>query len=213
MKKIKQIMDSPDENNTAVIRVARLANAIAFAERAYLDGLRDPKHVRARQTKHAMFLLGGYLYEAIHLVDQLADRYGRLQCFGRLMYFSALSRKAREIVAEFNFNPAFSLDWGGGTTKQQVGEDPIDVLDMQRQCHRCEQGHVFFPNVYKLDFDWLAKATEKTVSKADLSDTIKHDFPQLVQAYLQGAVEFVNIMTRTAMSVRAEGDEPIPEDV
>ena len=57
----------------ATLRVARLVNALTFCELIY--NTRQPHlegNYRRLLRAHSVWLLGGYLYEALHLVDDLS---------------------------------------------------------------------------------------------------------------------------------------------
>lgn len=179
-----------NEDLSAVVRVARVANALSFADRATITG-QLPQHIAQRQQQQATFVIGGYLYDAIHLADELAETYAPMICFEGLLAFVMNAKKYRNIVAEFNFNPAFTLDWSGGVTREAVEEHYIDLESIEANCHRRELGHVYFPAIHSLDQTILAEKLAKEITEEGLVDFVREVMPLLTFLFVDGAVEFV----------------------
>ena len=75
----------------ATLRVARLVNALTFCELAKQCRHEDAGYTLF-QKKYVTFLTGGYLYEAVHLVDDLSQNFGTSYHFRELMRFAASMR-------------------------------------------------------------------------------------------------------------------------
>ena len=64
-------------DESALVRTARLANAVAFANYIISTAKNAPAEtVRRRQIYQATFMLGGLMFEVTKLLDELAPIYG-----------------------------------------------------------------------------------------------------------------------------------------
>lgn len=166
-----------------------MINALTFAlqSHAVTQHLED-KPRKALQGVHAVWLLGGYLYEAIHLVDDLSTRYGRESRFKRLDQFARNIRPYRELLAEFNLSPGFSMDWGGETTRKQIALLPNSTL--YHQPETVDDG-LIYPGIFRLDIQYLEEVTSDHATEDELEDLIRHGVQTYAQQFIEAGIEFI----------------------
>ncbi|MDI1240460.1 MAG: hypothetical protein PSX80_00900 [bacterium] len=177
------------EETTAKSRVARMVNALTFALQNFesCDRFRDESR-RALQGIHSVWLLGGYLYEAVHLVDDLSTQFGREARFKRLDQFSRNSRPYRELFAEFNLNPAFNMDWGGDTTRKAIASLGNSTLYHTPQA--LDEGAVY-PGIFTLDIHYLQDKADTLVTEEELNGLIRHGLATYAHMFIEAGIEFI----------------------
>jgi hypothetical protein len=182
---------SRHEEATSVMRVARMANALSFANEIYKSakGVTDAKR-RTLLQLHATWLMGGYLYQAVHLVDDLSTQYGRSARFRGLMRFAEEINGFREVFAEFNLSPAFSMDWGGDGTRQTIASLELDFPGVVRNEFDASDPGCFFANVHRVDSFHLQDKLAKFISEEDLPGLIL-SFPETILQFVSAAKQFI----------------------
>jgi len=166
-----------------------MVNALTFALQSHeLGRLFDNKVRQALQGVHSVWLLGGYLYEAIHLVDDLSTQYGRETRFRRLDLFSRNIRPYRELFAEMNLNPAFNMDWGGDTTRKAIAS--MGNTTLYHTPEALDEGAIY-PGIFKLDLHYLEDKCGDFVLDEELNDLIRHGFVAYAQMFIKAGIEFI----------------------
>lgn len=178
------------EKTSSKVRVARMVNALTFA----LQSLKASAQYsdlgrRQLQDVHSVWLLGGYLYEAIHLVDDLSSAYGRSPRFAKLDAFARNIRPFREVIAEFNLNPSFTMDWGGDVTRKMIAAKGSPFFATAAQSLTA-QG-VMYPGVFTLDTEHFRDATDNLVTDEELDDLVKHGLVSYAEMFIDAAIKFV----------------------
>ncbi len=179
------------QQEAAIVRVGRLANAIAFAKFAY-QGNYDhlDECTRRRQVYQAMYLLGGYLFEAMRLVDELTKRYGNNPYFAELLVFGAATAKYREIFTEFIFSPGFHLESTAKATEDALERQEL-ALNSVLACCTLEPDDTYFHSVFAFDTQRLVEALEKNYSYEQLYEFTIIEMPQIAERFLAGASQFI----------------------
>ena len=177
------------EEITSKSRVARMVNALTFAlqSHAVTPHLED-KAREALQVVHSVWLLGGYLYEAIHLVDDLSTRHGKETRFKRLEQFARNIRLYRELFAEFNLNPSFNMDWGGDTTRKAIATMGNTTLYYTPEA--VDDGAIY-PGIFRLDIQYLQDKSDQLVSDDELDGLIRHGLRTYAQMFIDAGIEFI----------------------
>ncbi|MEZ5423162.1 MAG: hypothetical protein R2682_08730 [Pyrinomonadaceae bacterium] len=107
----------------AFIRVGRLLNAVAFSTEVLLTSRPDGNDPRGtRQYNRAFFLTGGYLYEAVQLIDSLYLEFQHESYFAGLKQFatSNLDKGFKKVLQTMRHSIAFHLDCDNKSTQQTL---------------------------------------------------------------------------------------------
>lgn len=166
-----------------------MVNALTFALQNFesSDRFKDEGR-KALQGIHSVWLLGGYLYEAVHLVDDLSTQYGREARFKRLDQFAKNSRPFRDLFAEFNLNPAFNMDWGGETTRKAIASLGNSTLYHTPQA--LDEGAVY-PGIFTLDIHYLQDKADTLVTEEELNGLIRHGLATYSRQFIEAGIEFI----------------------
>lgn len=180
------------QDEAAIVRIGRLANAIAFAKYAYTEKYRDEDEMtRRRQVYQSMYLLGGYLFEAMRLVDELSTRYGNRPYFAELLVFGAATAKDREIFTEFIFSPGFHLESSAKATEDALNTQELELNSVLACCSYSEENEAYFHSVFAFDTQRLVEALEKNYSYEQLYEFTLSTMPQIAERFLDGASQFI----------------------
>ena len=97
-----------------------------------------PLQIRRRQIHQSTFLLAGYLYEAMQLIEDLAREVALAPAFSELLFKSIMDQKYRDVLTEFNFSPAFHQDVRSDRKLDELDPDKFDLHALSMACHSSE---------------------------------------------------------------------------
>jgi hypothetical protein len=193
-----QSPESIKEIICAVIRVGRLANAVAFAKRAHRDAVIHPSQIRRRQIHQSTFLMAGYLYEAMQLIQDLTPKFGLaphslIFCCSK----SIMDQKYREIITEFNFSPAFHQDIRSDRKLDELNPETFDLNALSVSCDASEEiAFLHYPVIYKFYTAIIAETDEGPVQPCPVHLFLKVDVTSVLNASSQQRSEFIRCTTR-----------------
>jgi hypothetical protein len=208
-KKLPPITSLNDLNKTeredlcAMIRIGRLANVIAFTRRAYLDAENLSRRLSDRQKTQATFLLGGYLYEANYLLNDLREPYGMTAYFSDLLILSGFLNARDEILTAFSFSPAFHQDWQPKRTMDELSRNTPCIDSLGMDCYLGHNpGHVHFRQVLNFDLHNVVDDLLAKYKVEELSTFMADELHELSDAFLRGANSFINGLTKKMLRTR-----------
>jgi hypothetical protein len=193
-----QSPESIKEDLCAVIRMGRLANAVAFAKRAHRDAVIHPLQIRRRQIHQSTFLLAGYLYEAMQLIEDLTPKYALSPAFSDLLLFkSIMDRKYRDILTEFNFSPAYHQDIRSDRKLDELDPDKFDLSALSAACYSSEDiAFLHYPVIYKFYTARIAEGMSDRYNREQFILFLKVDVIFCAERFLTAAGDFVRRTTR-----------------
>src|SRR4030095_6412799 len=185
------------EDLWAMIRVARLANVIAFTERAYLDAKFHDRGVKRRQFQQATFLLGGYIYEAVQLLNELKAKYTNAPFFSEFLVFLSKLRADCDILVEFSYSPAFHQDWRSSKTLEALDWRELDLCSLAASCltEGYQPSDTYFPVTHQFDSDSIIESFKGNVPTDELNNFARYELHKLAERFLCGATEFIDGMS------------------
>jgi hypothetical protein len=206
-RKTKKNLTRADQDDlSAIVRIGRLANAIAFADFILLNSSDLPIMVQRRQVCQAVFLLGGYLYEAVHLVDELLPRYGNLPGFADLLIFRSAMNRHRDLLNEIAFSPGSHMESTDAKTKAMLDRHELDLCSLTAGCCIAPDEGIWLHAVFALDVEPILEAHGKEVFAS-----IDEAFPLAAKNFSTAATRFIEslaykLMTRRVRRSRTRGD-------
>jgi len=187
-----------EDDLAAIVRIARLANALAFAQRAYLDAVHHPAHIRQRQMHHATFLIGATLYRALRDARLTGYTYGGRNYFAGLEDFINRTREYEPVLRRLAESPAVTLETDADATYPLLQRYFLDVQSVSACCERWEPGHVYFPAVQAVDTECFADDVADKLDADQLYDFTKTMLGKMCSRFLKGAQQFLAGLSRKA---------------
>jgi hypothetical protein len=179
----------------AMVRIARLSNAIAFCISTADEAHAFPAPVHKRQITRALFLMGGYLYEAEKLIVHMRKAYHGVECFDPLDTFMELVEGPyacdREILEEMNFHVAFHSDWNDTSTPAIVANVGLPNGASPKDEGGPDHDTSYFTFVDAMDTEYLIRRLFGRVSRGDIVRFMKADLRRMCVAFVVAADEFV----------------------
>ena len=175
------------------LRLTRLVNALTFCELIYRT--RQPyleQNYFRLQKAHSVWLLGGYLYEALHLVDDLAENFGTSHHFRELMRFATFMRPYRDVLAEMNQNPGFTMDWGGGTSEQVCGLIVFDTADLAKSVAGSKPRLPAYDETATIDSKWMYQRLRPLMDADLIQETVPDGLDLFSKMFRLAAVRFID---------------------
>jgi hypothetical protein len=196
------------EDLCAMVRIGRLANVIAFTRRAYLDADNLNRRLCDRQKSQATFLLGGYLYEANYLLNDLREPYGMQAYFGDLLILTGFLNARHEILTAFSFSPAFHQDWQPKRTLEDLDKNTLDVESLNLDCYLGHNpDHLHFRQVLTFDTNnWMDQLLGK-YDTDELCTFIADELHELSDAFLRGANAFIQGLSKKMLHRKRRSPE------
>ena len=178
----------------AAVRLARVVNALTFCElsRSSFRHHRETAYAHF-QFKHSYWLMGGYLYEAFHLVNELAGNFGTAFHFKDLMQFAAAVSEYEHLLAEMNCNPSFTLDYGGGTTEQICETVWLDNAKLAKGRDGSNPRVPFYDEVTQVDAEWLRQRSKQYLEFPHLTDVLQNGLELYSRMFRMAAVKFIEV--------------------
>jgi|CXWL01.1.fsa_nt_gi hypothetical protein len=193
-----------DPHFTTFVQVGRMLNAIQFA-RAVLGEYKGDRTLLARRLKgRAVYILGGYLHEAVRLIESLWSRYKLDPAFNELHELVGPS-KEKNFLKVFRDNGAFHLDHFE-TTKTS-----LDNLVLNEETELALHDGEYITNMYfafadMLDLNFLIDQLRSNPrlsglvdltgkSDDDLADWILTILKDYSEKILTGGIKFFNELT------------------
>ena len=176
----------------ATLRIARLVNALTFCEmvgttrQPYLD--RD--YLRL-QKAHTVWLTGGYLYEAVHLIDDLSENFGTSYHFRELMRFAATMRPYRELIAEMNCSPGFTMDWGGGTSERVCETVHFETVELASWVLGSNPRIPVYGHAANIDAKWTFAQVGRFMDPVTINETVPDGLDLFSKMFRLAAVTFI----------------------
>lgn len=195
------------EEVAAIIRLGRVANALAFASYSPDKELHISAEVRQRQFVFGSFLTAGYLLEAVRLIDNLAAKYSDVPEFEGLMTVALKVRDWSELLGEFYRNPCFTMDPDGDITIAAVGQCYADIdgiLASSQRGYSYEYHHA----VSKFDLDVLALKLGSRMSREGVNAFVQLELPQMVRDFHAAARTFITVL-HSGVGLNRESALPI----
>ena len=189
----------------ATLRIARLVNALTFCELAKQCRHEDINYTHF-QRNYTIWLMGGYLYEAVHLVDDLSANFGTSYHFRELMRFAASMRPYRELLAEFNCSPGFTMDWGGGTSERVCEAVPFFAVNLASNRAGWNPRIPFYPDVMQIDSHWTGDQMEKCMPRSEAAEIANNGLDLFSKMFRMAAVTFIEgeVLGHTPEDLRFE---------
>lgn len=191
-----------DDDLAAIVKIARLANALAFAQRAYLDAVHHPTHIRRRQLHQATFLIGATLYRALRESAMASHLYGDRNYFSGLKDFIKRTREYEPVLKRLAESPAVTFETDAEATYPMLEQYFLDVADVSACCERWEPGHLYFPAVHALDTEHFADDVAHILNGDQLYDFVKTMLSSLSDRFLSGSKQFLAGLARKAELTR-----------
>ena len=178
----------------AALRLIRVVNALTFCELARMSCRwhREDWGYLNFQSRHAMWLIGGYLYEAFHLVNDLSENFGTTFHFKELMHWAKSVAEYEELLADMNCNPAFTLDYGGETTGQICETVWIDNTRLAEARDGSNPRIPFYDEATKIDVDWLRQQTRQYLELERVHEFVNHGLELYSKMFRMATVKFLD---------------------
>ena len=176
----------------ATLRLARLVNALTFCElvRTKVSSFENQEYF-CFKWKHAAWLMGGYLYEAVHLIDDLSENFGGSRHFRELMQFAAYTRPYRELLAEMNTNPSFTMDWGGGTSERECEAVHFTAEGIAADRSGTNPRVQFYDEAWAVDAKWAAMQVMKFMPIEQANEIASDGLDLFSKMFRLAAVRFI----------------------
>jgi len=189
-------------DTTAMIRLARLSNAIAFSMLAMSDNDRHPEAVKVRQTHHATFLLGGYLYEAAKVIEDLKPQYCRRVSFSDLWYLHNDLVNNHDVLAEMNFNIGYHHEADDRSTRKVLAKMELPLTELKRSAYATPHAMTYYPTAYDVDTKALFNSLSNRMSKDEVSKFVVHDLARIAERFLTASEKFIKETSRQLLTER-----------
>ncbi len=176
----------------AMLRIARLVNALSFCElvRTAPQPYANRDHARLQKI-FVQWLMGGYLYEAVHLIDDLAENFGTSYPFRELMRFAATMRPYRELFAEMNCSPAFTMDWGGATSERICETLHFETKQLAEWMVGGNPRIPVYAEAANLDAKWVYELVKQFMDPVTINETIPDGLDLFSKMFRLAAVTFI----------------------
>lgn len=191
--RLMHLRDDPDF--LTMIKVGRVMNAVSFCV-CDLANYREERTVaETRQNRRAIFLLGGYLHQAITLVDRIKGRYLGDPAFEflRVLVVEQRYRKIRNYAKKVRNYTAFHLDEYDETTRSTLAH-----LKPQTYTLMCGDdgtyGAFYFEFSDYLDFSFIAEEFADGRPGHDVAEEIVHSLFDYAMEFLQASHTFLHML-------------------
>ena len=193
-------IDEPrhEDDLAMIVRFARLANAVAFAQRAFLDATHHPDHIKFRQLHYATFLIGATLYRGLRTAALASPMYGDKNHFAGLKDFIQRTREYEPVLKRIAESPAVTFDTDCDATYPLLQKYYLDVQNVSACCERWEPGHSYFPAVFAMDVDSFAEDVGHILDEDQFYDFTKTMLTAMCDRFLKGAQQFLAGLSRKA---------------
>lgn len=192
------------EDMCAVIRIGRLANALAFAKRAHRDAVIHPTSVRKRQTQQATYLLCGYLHAARLLVNDLTPRYGLTPEFSDLILFNAMTGQYRELLAEFDCSPSFHQESSPHRDIELLEIQLFDTNSLSAACHSSSDiNYLHYPSITAFDLTTCIWNLKQEFNREQFFEFLRVQMLFLTERFLTAANHFIDETTQKIEKAKA----------
>ena len=190
-------------DESALVRTARLANAVAFANYIISTAKNAPAEtVRRREIYQATVMLGGLLFEVTKLLDELAPIYGMRPFYSDLLVFRAVMRRFDDILAEYSFSSGYHHESAARATEEALGKQQLDLCSIAASCDLNAEFGTFFGAAFAFDTNSLVAALAKTHGREELFEFACMEMPHMAERFLTGANRFIDGLTGKLMMRR-----------
>jgi hypothetical protein len=187
---------------TAMVRLARLSNAIAFTFQVQIDASSQPENIRNRQVYHSTFLLGGYLYEAIKVIEDLKRHYCRRVCFAGLRQLHNDLVKNHDVLAEMNFNIGYHHEANDNSTRSVLRRMELPIAELKRSALAPAPHLTYYPTAYMVDSNVLFDSLVGLMTKQQIAKYVRNDLDRIARRFLRVSETFIKEMSRQMLKQR-----------
>lgn len=184
---------SHDFNTTvAALRLTRVVNALTFCELARMSSRVHGDAAYGKfQQNHALWLTGGYLYEALRLINELAANFGSAYAFKDLMQVASSLAEFEPLLEDLSDNPSFTLD-AGGTTTERICESCFTTNIKLAEARDGSNPRIpFYDETVELDSFWLLRQSE-AYGKDAVRDFVNNGLDLYSKMFRIAAVKFLD---------------------
>lgn len=190
-------------NTTAMVRLARLSNAIAFTLQVQCDANSNPvRDIKDRQVYHSTFLLGGYLYEAIKVVEDLKSEYCRRVSFAGLWHLHNDLANKHDVLAEMNFNIGYHHESDDRSTRKALAKMELPLTELKRSAFASMPQWTYYPTAYMVDTSVLIESLSNRMTKQDVFRYLRYDLVNVAERFLRVSEIFIKDTSRRMLTHR-----------
>lgn len=143
----------------ALVKMGRVVNAVAFAIELISGAGEGKNPVSRRQFHRAVFVAGGYVHEAIKVIESMRLRYSNEAAFKPLyeLAFDDKFKEERKVLLAIRNSAGFHLDSHDATTKKMISQLPLQRYDLASG-ESDQVGHFYFDFADIVDINYLISA-------------------------------------------------------